>query len=153
MSAPGRLLSGMKETIMKRILLPVDFPDISRGIAQQAAYLARHYHSEIVLLHVVPSLSYLAGLFEKGHQITERDLHAEVIKQAEKNLEQALQPEFEGLFVKRLLLRGDPAREIVQTSRDENADLIVMASNGVGAIYGRLLGSVTAKVLHECSCP
>jgi nucleotide-binding universal stress UspA family protein len=51
-----------------------------------------------------------------------------------------------------LLLRGDPAHEIVKTARDWNVDLIVMSTHGHGAFYRLLLGSVTAKVLHESHC-
>ncbi len=139
--------------MFKKILVPVDLPSISTGVVHQAALLARHFHSEIVLLHVVTPLSYPAGLFEKGHQLTEKDLHAEAVKGAEKDLDVSLRPELEGIAVKRLLLRGEPAREIMQAARDENVDLIAMASDGLGAIYRLLLGSVTAKVLHDSDCP
>jgi nucleotide-binding universal stress UspA family protein len=52
-----------------------------------------------------------------------------------------------------MLLRGDPAHEIVKTARDLNVDLIVMSTHGHGVFYRFLLGSVTAKVLHESHCP
>jgi nucleotide-binding universal stress UspA family protein len=55
--------------------------------------------------------------------------------------------------VTRVLLKGDPARDIVETARDRNVDLIVMSSHGLGAFYHFLLGSVTAKVLHDSPCP
>lgn len=138
---------------MKKILLPVDFPNLSLGVIHQAAYLARHFHSEIILLHVVTPLSYPAGILEGGHELTARDLHAEIIKRTEKHLDESLHPELDGIAVKRLLLRGDPAREIEQAARDENVDLIAMATQGYGAFYRFLLGSVTAKVLHNCECP
>jgi nucleotide-binding universal stress UspA family protein len=138
---------------MKKILLPLDFPNVSLGVVHQAALLARHFGSEIILLHVVTPLSYPAGILEKGHELTERDLHAKIIQHAEKDMEQSLGPELEGIAVRRLLLRGEPAREIVQTARDENVDLIVMSTEGFGAIYRFLLGSVTAKVLHDSDRP
>jgi nucleotide-binding universal stress UspA family protein len=52
-----------------------------------------------------------------------------------------------------VLLRGDPASEIVKTARDQNVDLIAMSTRGEGTFYRFLLGSVTAKVLHEIQCP
>jgi len=119
----------------------------------QAAWLARRFHAEIILLHVVTPFSYPAGWFESGHEITARDLHAHIVQRAQKDLEQALLPEFDGIAVTRLLLRGDPAREIAEAARTRNADLIVMANHDVGAFYPLLLGSVTAKVLHETQCP
>jgi nucleotide-binding universal stress UspA family protein len=47
-----------------RILLPIDFQDPSKHAVYQAAVLARHFHSEIVMLHVVTPLSYSAGMLE-----------------------------------------------------------------------------------------
>ena len=55
---------------MNKILLPVDFPNPSLGVVHQAAFLARHFHSEIILLHVVTPLSYPAGILESGHELT-----------------------------------------------------------------------------------
>ncbi len=139
--------------LMNKILLPIDVPNISLGVVHQAAFLARHFHSEIILLHVVTPLSYPAGMLESGHELTARDLHAEIVKRAQKDLNESLRPELDGIAVKRLLLRGDPAREIAQTARDEKVDLIVMSTHGFGALYRFLLGSVAAKVLHDSDCP
>ena len=138
---------------IRKILVPIAFPDTSSHVVQQAAWLARRFHAEIVLLHVVTPLSYPAGLLESGHEITARDLHAHIVQRAQEDLDQALQPELDGIAVTRLLLRGDPAHEIVKTARDQNVDLIVMSTHGSGAFYRFLLGSVTAKVLHESHCP
>ena len=136
-----------------KILVPVAFTDTSRHIVQQAAWLARRFHAEIILLHVVPSLSYPAGVLESGHEITARDLSAHVVQRAQKDLDQALLLEFDGIAVTRVLLRGDPAREIVETARNQNVDLIVMPTHAHQGFYRLLLGSVTAKVLHETQCP
>jgi nucleotide-binding universal stress UspA family protein len=102
---------------------------------------------------VVPPLSYPVGVLESGDEITERDLHAHIVQRAQKDLDQALRPELDGIAVTRVLLRGDPAHEIVKTARGRNVDLIVMSTRGLGAFYRFLLGSVTAKVLHESHCP
>jgi nucleotide-binding universal stress UspA family protein len=138
---------------IQKILLPVVLTDTFRHVIQQAACLARRFHAEVILLHVVPPLSYPAGVLESGHEITARDLHAHIVQRAEKDLDQALRPELDGIAVTRVLLRGDPAREIVKTARDHDVDLIMMSTHGLGAFYRFLLGSVTAKVLHESHCP
>ena len=138
---------------VQKILLPVVFTDTSTRVVHHAAWLARHFHAEVILLHVVTPLAYPSGILESGHEITARDLHAHIIQQAQKNLDEALQPELDGIAVTRVLLRGDPAREIIETARDRNVDLIVMSTHGYGAFYRLLLGSVTGKVLHESHCP
>ncbi len=45
------------EMLMNKILLPIDFSNNSLKVAHQAAFLARHFHSEIILLHVVTPLA------------------------------------------------------------------------------------------------
>jgi nucleotide-binding universal stress UspA family protein len=138
---------------MNRLLLPLDFSNASLRVNHQAAFLAQHFHSEIILLHVLAPLSYPAGVLERGDEITGQDLHAEVVKRAQNELDQSFRPEPAGIVVKRLLLRGDPAREIARTALDEKADLIVMSTHGHGVLYRFLLGSVAAKVLHNSDCP
>ncbi|HTX37521.1 MAG TPA: universal stress protein [Bryobacteraceae bacterium] len=138
---------------IRKVLLPVVFADTSRQVAQQAAWLARRFHAEVILLHVVTPLHYPYGLLEGGHEMTARDLHAHIVQQAQENLDRALRPELDGIPVTRVLLRGDPAHEIVQTARQRNVDLIVLSTRGEGTFYRLLLGSVTAKVLHEADCP
>ncbi len=138
---------------IRKILVPMVFADSSRHVVHQAAWLARRFHAELILLHVVTPLSYPAGVLESGHEITARDLHAHMVQQAQKDLDQTLGPELDGISVTRVLLRGEPAHEIVKTAGEQNVDLIVMSTHGHGAFYRFLLGSVTAKVLHETDCP
>jgi nucleotide-binding universal stress UspA family protein len=141
---------------INKILLPVVFTDNSphfHQLACQTAWLARRFHAEIILLHVVTSSSYPYGLLESGHEITSRDLQGKVVQLAQKSLDGLLLPQLEGIPVTRVLLRGDPAIEIVEAARFHNAGLIVMSTRGEGVVYRLLLGSVTAKVLHESSCP
>lgn len=137
-----------------RILLPIDLQDPSKRVVHQAAAIARHFHSEIVMLHVVTPLSYSAAMIEGSYVPANLgDLLKELIRQAQKQLDQALGPELEGIAVKRMLLEGDPALTIVQTARVEKADLIALPTHGYGAFRRFLLGSVTAKVLHDSDCP
>jgi nucleotide-binding universal stress UspA family protein len=137
---------------MNKILLPVDVPDAKLKTVRQAAFLARHFHSEVILLHVVAPMSYPVGILEIGYELS-GDLHAKIIKRAQKDLDQLLESELDGIAVRTLLLKGDPALEVARTGRDENVDLIVLSTHGHGEFYRLLLGSVAAKVLHESTCP
>src|SRR5208282_1111756 len=137
---------------IKKILLPVDFPNASLGVVHQAAALARHFHSELVLLHVVTARSHAAGVPEDGPKLAAWDMVAEMIREAQKNGDQSLGPELEGLAIRRVLVKGDPAQAIVQTGQVERADLIMMPSHGY-TFNQFLLGSVTAKVLYGTECP
>jgi hypothetical protein len=54
---------------------------------------------------------------------------------------------------KRVVLEGDPARQIVDYAHEEKVDLIVMPTHGYGPFRQFILGSITAKVLHDADCP
>ncbi len=51
------------------------------------------------------------------------------------------------------ILTGDPADTILQFESQNEVDLIVIATRGLGAIKRILLGSVTSKVLQLSNCP
>jgi len=61
--------------------------------------------------------------------------------------------QFGGLNARIVLVEGDPATEIVKYAHTEGIELIVMPTHGYGPFRRLLLGSVTAKVLHDVSCP
>src|SRR5579863_2625115 len=115
---------------IKKILLPVDFPIASMGVVHQAAALARRFHSEVVILHVVTARKYAAHLPEDLPSPADWDLVAEIIRGARKELDEPLAAELDGLPIRRLLARGSAARSIVQAAQEENVDLIMMPSHG-----------------------
>jgi nucleotide-binding universal stress UspA family protein len=137
---------------IRKILLPVDFPNAALPVIHQAATLARHFGAEIVILHVVTSQSRAAGVPDYGPRLASWDLLTEILKTTENDPQHSLAPQLEGIAVKRLLLEGDPAHVIVRTVQQEKADLIMMPSHG-STFDQFLLGSVTAKVLHRTECP
>jgi nucleotide-binding universal stress UspA family protein len=138
---------------IQRILVPIVRADTCRHIGKQAAWLARRFHADIILLHVITPLSYPYSVLESGHEMTERDLHVQAVQRAKQDLDRALLPELDGIRVTRVLLRGEPAHVIAETARDQTAGLIMMSTRGEGGFYRLLLGSVTAKVLLETQCP
>jgi nucleotide-binding universal stress UspA family protein len=137
---------------IKKILLPVDYPNTSLGVVHQAAALAHHFHSEIVMLHTVTPRSHAAGVPEGGAGLASWDLLKEIIRRAQENQDQTLGPELDGLTIRRVLAKGNPAQAIVQTAQREKADLIMMPSYGF-TFDQFLLGSVTPKVLGGSECP
>lgn len=137
---------------IKRILLPVDFPNTSLRVIRQAAKLAHHFHSEILMLHVVTPQSHAAGVPEGGPELAGWDLLAEVTKEAEKKMDRSFGPELGDLTIRRVLVKGSAAQAIVQMAQDEGADLIMMPSYGQ-TFSQFLLGSVTGKVLDKTDCP
>jgi nucleotide-binding universal stress UspA family protein len=137
---------------IRKILLPVDFPNASLRVVHQAATLAHHFHSEIIMLHVMTALSHAAGVPEGGPKLADWDLLAEIVRGAENNQDKSLAPELRDLIVRPVLARGGAAQAIARTAREEKADLIMMPSHG--HTFDRfLLGTVTTNVLQGTDCP
>jgi nucleotide-binding universal stress UspA family protein len=72
---------------------------------------------------------------------------------AKQHLQSFLRSEFGNIDTARVMLDGDPAWRIAQYVEKENVDLIMMPTHGYGPFRRLLLGSVTAKVLHDVKCP
>jgi nucleotide-binding universal stress UspA family protein len=143
----------MKPQISK-ILLPVEFWERCRGAARYAEALASHFQAELVLLHVVPPpYSIYAGAGEVAAYSSVTDLATERMAQGKVDLDGLLKDAPANLHICRIVLEGDPAHEIVEYAHEGKVDLIVMPTHGYGPFRRFLLGSVTAKVLHDVDCP
>lgn len=139
--------------MLNKILVPVEFSPRCQGAIQYAGALACHFHSELSLLHVVIPPSAVYGFSEAAAYTSAPDLQADIVAARKTQLETFGAAELGGLPVTRTVLEGDPAHVIVQYARSTGADLIVMPTHGHGPFRRFLLGSVTAKVLHDAECP
>jgi nucleotide-binding universal stress UspA family protein len=137
---------------LSRILLPVDFSERCLGATRYAEALAGHFHAEITLLHVLEPIRYELSTLEFGGTVM-NDLMANRAEQARKQLDTFLAEELRDVRVKRELLEGDPASRIVEYAHNERMNLITMPTHGYGPFRRFILGSVTAKVLHDADCP
>jgi nucleotide-binding universal stress UspA family protein len=108
----------------------------------------------LVLLHVVEPLigTYVSGEAVVYSSIEDQD--ALRVEQAAVRLRELAGAEGSGNHHASLaVVRGDPAAEIVKFAQAQQFDLIVMPTHGHGPFRRLLLGSVTAKVLHDAACP
>jgi nucleotide-binding universal stress UspA family protein len=132
---------------LAKILLPVDFSERSAGAAFCVQNLSARCHSEIIFLHVLPPLHAEFGPDVAGAMLV--DVYRSRSDQAQIELNSFL-PE---ISAKRIVSYGDPAVEIVRFAHAESIDLIAMPTHGYGPFRRFILGSSTAKVLHDADCP
>ena len=137
---------------IRKIVLPVDVPDASLSVIHQAVTLARHFRSEIVMLHVTKPVKQARGVSPEQRALTGADLLEEIALEAEKRMDHSVGPEFESLGVRGVVGEGEIAGSILQVAEKEEADLMMMASQGE-TFYQFLLSSVTMKVGESSECP
>jgi len=137
---------------LTKILLPIDFSERSVGAAGCAQALAGRFGSEVTLLHIVPTVPYGAGFGVAGGAMVAEWLRNRQ-DQAARDLEGFLAEEWKGRTVNRVVLEGDPSTRIVEYAHQNGSDLIVMPTHGYGPFRRFILGSNTAKVLHDADCP
>lgn len=132
------------------ILFPIDFSEHCRGLNPEVEWLASRFGSKVTLLHVfeIPISWYGTGeapLPDPTWFQTFVDLKKEQLKNYKIGV-----PESQ---IQRVLLEGTAGWQITNWAKQNKVDLIVMGTRGLGNVSGLLLGSVTAKVIHDTPCP
>ena len=138
---------------LSRILAPVDFSPRCKGAARYAAALTRHFRAELFLLHAVPPAMTPFASPESTAYPTLGEWNYDRLKQRRNDLAAVLDGRNGDFTVTHEAIVGDAAQTIVSYAREQSADVIVMATHGYGPLRRFLLGSVTAKVLHDSHCP
>lgn len=135
----------------QKILFPVDMSDTSTATAPFVEAMAQKYNAELTLLHVLEMPS---GLIPDWYGGAIPMIDTASIWQAETEAAQSyLTGRFQGLKVARVVVQGNAAETIDDYARENGIDLVMMPTHGYGLFRTLLLGSVTAKVLHDTPCP
>ncbi|MEQ8764282.1 MAG: universal stress protein [Planctomycetota bacterium] len=140
----------------KKILFPTDFSDTSNHALKYAVSLAREYHAELVLVHVVDnSLDYsFAYSGMTPYQAPLQDYYADIRERTQKLLDDTIEKEVD-LTTKTgtEVAFGTPHREIIELAKERGADLIVIGTHGRSGLGHLLIGSTAEKVVREAPCP
>lgn len=133
---------------MKRILVPVDFSDVTPRLVEVATSIASATGGHIILMNVMPPPHLAVGGTGRTMAIVN-----EVKDEYERLNGLQRQIESSGLSVTVEQPQGSPEEAILSESERESVDMIVMGSHGHGALYELLAGSVTSGVLKSAKCP
>ncbi len=151
--------------------MPVDFSPITEGVLALAQQMARAFGSELHLMHVceiaavpvfpaatigypgigMPEMGVAGGMSLEAAGYLPPDVTNEKQKSQLDRLREELTRA--GLTVVAHEREGTVVEEILRTSREISADLIVMGSHGHGSVYNLLVGSVTEGVLKAGERP
>lgn len=125
---------------IKKILFPVDFSESCIGAARYVEAFAGKFEAEIMLVHAVAN--------------GERTLAEELMPLRKKELDAFLADELKYYTTHRVCEVADDAAAVIgDEAREWGADLVMLPTHGLGFFRRHLLGSVTAKTLHDLDCP
>lgn len=132
------------------ILCPVDGSAASRRGLHDAIPLARAFGGRLIVLSVVPEVSWLAAAVETGQLEGAKQEHE---RKWVREFEEVLAgTSFDGATWQKEVRHGVPHDQILAAARDHTADLIVMGATGRTGIVRALLGSVTRRMLRQLPC-
>lgn len=143
---------------MRAILVATDGSERSEKAVDTAVEMAMKFDATLHIVYVVPRgeippriLDYLKDERVDGGI---GKMSAKVIGEAvlEPVLERVKQSGIRD--AKYMVLRGDPAEEILKFAKNREVDMIVLGKRGYSGLKELLLGSVSRKVCHlsECAC-
>jgi nucleotide-binding universal stress UspA family protein len=132
------------------ILFPYDFSAPGKRIAPLVRSMAAHFNAKVTLYSVVPPVWEVPPA---GMRPVAGDTSEEWKRSLGVQLDSALRSELAGIGVERVADAGDPAARIHAFTEAHDVDLVMMPTHGYGVFRSFLLGSVTAKVLHDVACP
>jgi nucleotide-binding universal stress UspA family protein len=135
--------------VFTNVLVPVDGSDNSYRALDAALLLSEKLGSKITVVNVMEQvpithieseklLSQLLQAYKKENQ--------EILSKCSKIATE------KGLSIKTLLLQGNPASVILDYSKKEKFDLVIMGSRGMGKFKRLILGSVSSKIVHHSPC-
>ncbi|MDQ3060987.1 MAG: universal stress protein [Pseudomonadota bacterium] len=141
--------------MFKRILFATDGSAASEHAAKLAVGMAQTHSAQLIALYVVDPYPYL-GIGESnplGFQAYMAAAHEDAAQAHAKVAALCNQGYLKVDLQARLMEDMAASAGIVQTAKDEGADLIIMGSHGRTGLARLMLGSVAAKVLAEATVP
>ena len=137
---------------LNRILVPIDFSGHSKKALQYAIPFAQQFKASVHLIYVVEPTVYPAD-FSFG-QVGFPAIEDELRKRGGEELDHLMKREIsKRVSAKRAIRTGKAFYEIIQYAREEEIDLIIIATHGHTGIEHALFGSTAEKVVRKAPCP
>ncbi len=130
----------------RKILFPVDYSEPCRAAVPHVRTMVRYYNAELFLVH-----AYGVGPVAYSELIANPVLPEQLHPFHEHQLRQFANQMFPGLEVECFVEPGEAGTAIHKFVQHQGADLLMIPAHGHGPLRRLLLGSVTAKVLHDVS--
>jgi len=133
-----------------KLLVPLDFSEMSFHALEYAGPLALHFKASLCLVHTVETAAFMNDLDNVSLMISEQ----EIAGKAMAKLRRLARPwQARGLAVECQVAKGRAYQAICEAAEKTGADLIVISTHGYTGFKKALLGSTTERVVQQAPCP
>ncbi len=137
----------------KRIIYATDFSKASERALDEAVRLAKQNNAEILVVHVIEPVPYVAGeefasgeIYAKLEETSKREAQASLAKLMQRLKKMKVRAQS-------LLLKGSAHDQIVKAAKSKKAGMIVIGTHGRTGLAKLFMGSVAGKVVSSAACP
>ena len=137
---------------LKQVVYTTDFSDFSGAALKYALSFCTEYKAKLYVVHVIEPPTYYPEYHDYVPIV--EDLLVRAKERMNKELDDvkklAGQQEME---VEGLIREGTPFVEIIKAARENEIDLIVIATHGRTGLSHAIFGSTAEKVIRGAPCP
>lgn len=147
-----------------KIILSTDFSEENKVLLPYAIDFLRDTGGEIIIFHAYMDNVFAGTNCYPGNMDTDNYFTTEIMIELEKNSQQVMREKTKYLIdlikeegthnikVRPFLVSGDPEKELIELSKKEKPDLILMGTRGKGG-KRFLEGSLVKSVMTKCDVP
>ncbi len=149
----------------RKIVLAHDGSPLADAAVQHAIAIARPTGADVVVVHVIESVPQVMaqivapGGFGLGAAEVAVDVAEDIVADARQRATDELAHVNEALHaagiigVRTVIKEGPAGSTILETAKEEQADLIVIATHGRSGLRRVVMGSVADHVVRHATCP
>ena len=130
--------------MIKKILVPTDYSDVSSKGVRYARELAKEIGAELVIINIVT--------LDESNLINKREME-EHRRQLDDFVATHVAEAGSDLKIRKVVEVGQPDTTLAHWADNEGIDLIIMSSHGRSGLSRVVMGSVTEQTLRKAPCP
>ena len=130
--------------MIKKILAPTDFSDLSARGVRYACQLAKDVGAELVVINIVT--------LDESNVANKREVERHKLELDEFMTDKVVGAGSD-LIIRKVVEPGQPYSTIVYWAANEGIDLIVTSSHGRSVLSRVLMGSVAEEIMRKSTCP
>ena len=140
-----------KDKVLRKVLIATDGSENAEKAADFGVQIAELSGAKVYAVYVIDTTPYysipLDEVWSKEVYEQLETMGSEITSDVENTAKAA------GLEAESLVLKGDPAERIVNFAEEQNVDMIVVGSHGIGGFERLVIGSVSEKVVRHAKVP